>query len=59
MRPEGHTFPTPSLHETFRNASVTRPTQPAVPLARPIECRPVDGRASGVPLYTYINKWHF
>ena len=43
-----------SLHETFRNASVTRPPQPAAPLTRRIECRPVGGHASGVPLYIYI-----
>jgi len=39
-----------SLHETFRNASVTRPPKPAAqprwPLTRPIECRPVGGRRS-------------
>jgi len=29
------------IHETFRNASVTRPPQPAAPLTRPIDCRPV------------------
>jgi len=34
-------------------------TTPA-PLTRPIECPPVGGRASGVPLYIYIiSKWHF
>jgi len=44
------------IHETFRNASViksTNATTPA-PLARPIQCRPVGGRVSGVPLYIYI-----
>ena len=44
-----------SLHETFRNASVTRPPQPAVPLTRPIECRPVGGRASGSDVVTRVN----
>jgi len=42
------------INEAFRNARVTRPPQPATPLTRPIECRPVGGRSSGVPLYIYI-----
>jgi len=40
------------IHENFRNASViksTNATTPA-PYTRPIECRTVGGRASGVPL---------
>jgi len=40
------------VHEGFRNASVTRPPQPAN--TTNIECHPVGGRAIGVPLYTYI-----
>jgi len=37
------------------NASVINSTNATaqVPLARPIECRPMDGRASGVPLHIY------
>ena len=40
-----------TIHEAFRNTSMTRPPQPAAPLTRLIECRPVGGHASGVPLY--------
>ena len=29
------------IHETFRNASVTRPPQLAAAVTRPIDCRPV------------------
>ena len=54
------------IYETFRNASVIKSTAASTPalLTRPIECRPVGGRASVVLLYmytqiTFLDKQNF
>ena len=56
MRTAIWTFGNP-IHETFRNASVIKSTNMTTParLTRPIQCPPVGGRASGIPLHVHIH----
>jgi len=49
------------MHEILRYAGVIKSTNATtpIPLTWPIECRPMGGRASGFPLYTYIQMTNF